>query len=81
LSLEDELLKQRALRIQEIESLGYRAYGRRYDFTHAIPDILAEYGAKTAEELTPEVRVRIAGRVMTLRHMGKAGFAHLQQSG
>ena len=81
MSLEDELLKQRALRIQEIETLGYRAYGRRYDFTHAIPDILAEYSAKTAEELTPEVRVRIAGRVMTLRHMGKAGFAHLQQSG
>ena len=27
------------------------------------------------------MRVRIAGRVMTLRHMGKAGFAHLQQNG
>ena len=81
LSLEDELLKQRALRIHEIEALGYRAYGKRYDFTNTIPEILAEYGAKTAEELTPEVRVRIAGRLMTLRHMGKAGFAHLQQNG
>ena len=46
-----------------------------------MPAILAEYGAKTAEELVPEVRVRIAGRLMTLRHMGKAGFAHVQQSG
>jgi len=27
------------------------------------------------------VRVRVAGRLMTLRHMGKAGFAHLQQNG
>ena len=27
------------------------------------------------------MRVRIAGRVMTIRHMGKAGFAHLQQNG
>src|SRR5205814_5367548 len=44
-------------------------------------EILAGYGAKTAEELTPEVPVRIAGRVMTRRLMGKAGFAHLQQSG
>ena len=25
--------------------------------------------------------MRIAGRVMTIRHMGKAGFAHLQQNG
>jgi lysyl-tRNA synthetase class 2 len=81
LSLEDELLKQRLERIREIEALGYRAYGRRYEFTHTIPDILAAYGAKTAEELTPELRVRSAGRVMQLRHMGKAGFAHLQQNG
>ena len=67
--------------IREIEALGYHPYGRRYEFTHAIPQILASYGAKTAEELTPEVRVRVAGRLMTLRHMGKAGFAHLQQNG
>jgi lysyl-tRNA synthetase class 2 len=81
LSLEDELLKQRLLRIREIEALGYRPYGRRFEFTHAIPAILAGYGAKTAEELVPEVRVRIAGRIMAVRRMGKAGFAHLQQNG
>jgi lysyl-tRNA synthetase class 2 len=81
LSLEDELLRQRLARIQEIEALGYRAYGRRFDLSHTIPEILAQYGQKTAEELTPEIPVRIAGRVMTLRHMGKAGFAHLQQNG
>jgi lysyl-tRNA synthetase class 2 len=81
LSLEDDLLQQRLIRIREIEALGYPAYGRRYEFTHTIPDILAEYGARTAEELVPEVRVRAAGRLMTLRHMGKAGFAHLQQNG
>jgi len=81
LSLEDELLKQRLERIREIEALGYRPYGRRYEFTHTVPEIIAGYGAKTAEELTPEMRVRAAGRVMTLRHMGKAGFAHLQQLG
>src|ERR1039457_4680910 len=69
------------MRIREIEALGYRGYGQRYEFTHTVPAILAEYGAKTAEELTPEVRARIAGRLMTLRHMGKAGFAHVQQNG
>jgi lysyl-tRNA synthetase class 2 len=81
LSLEDDLLKQRLARVREIEALGYRAYGRRFDFTHTIPEILGAYGSKTAEELTPEVRVRVAGRMMTVRHMGKAGFAHLQQNG
>ncbi|HWC97075.1 MAG TPA: lysine--tRNA ligase [Candidatus Sulfopaludibacter sp.] len=81
MSLEDDLLKQRLTRIREIEALGYRAYGKKFDFSHTIPEILAGYGSKTAEELTPEVRVRVAGRLMTLRHMGKAGFAHLQQNG
>ena len=81
MSLEDELLKQRLSRIREIEALGYRAYGQRFEFTHTIPEILAGYGSKSAEELAPEVRVRVAGRLMALRHMGKAGFAHLQQNG
>jgi lysyl-tRNA synthetase class 2 len=81
LSLEDELLKQRLSRIREIEALGFRPYGRRYDFTHTIPEIVAGYSPKTAEELQPEIRVRITGRVMTKRLMGKAGFAHLQQNG
>jgi lysyl-tRNA synthetase class 2 len=81
LSLEDDLLKQRLARIREIEALGQRPYGGRFDFTHTVPGILAGYGSKTAEELVPEVRVRVAGRLMTLRHMGKAGFAHLQQDG
>jgi lysyl-tRNA synthetase, class II len=81
LSLEDDLLKQRLTRIREIEALGYRPYGRKFEFSHTIPEILAGFGARTAEELVPEVRVRVAGRLMTLRHMGKAGFAHLQQNG
>ena len=81
MSLEDDLLKQRLARVAELNAEGHRAYGRRFDFTYTIPDILAEYSAKTAEELTTEMRVRVAGRLMTLRHMGKAGFAHLQQNG
>ena len=60
MSLEDELLKQRLCRIREIEALGYRPYGSRFDFTHTIPEILAGYGTKPAEELVPEVRVRVA---------------------
>jgi Lysyl-tRNA synthetase (class II) len=81
LSLEHDLLKQRLARIQDIEALGFKAYGQRFEFTHTIPAILAEYGGKTAEELAAPVNVRICGRVQTIRRMGKAGFAHLMQSG
>jgi len=81
LSLEQELLEQRLLRIRQIESLGFQAYGHRFEFTHTVGEILAEYGAKPAEELSGQPNVRAAGRLMTIRRMGKAGFAHLQQGG
>jgi lysyl-tRNA synthetase class 2 len=81
LSLEDDLLEQRLHRIREIETLGFRAYGQRFDFTHTIAAIGADYSSKTAEELEPVINVRIAGRVQTIRRMGKAGFAHLAQGG
>jgi len=84
LSLEDDLFAQRLRRTRDIEALGYKPYGQRFDFTHTIPAILAKYGAKTAEELAdlaPDMRMRIAGRIQTIRRMGKAGFMHLMQSG
>jgi lysyl-tRNA synthetase class 2 len=82
LSLEDDLLAQRLNRIREIEALGYRAYGHRFDFTHRVPEILEAYQPRSGPELeAARVVVKIAGRVMTIRRMGKAGFAHLQQDG
>jgi len=81
LSLEDELLEQRVRRAAEIEALGFRAYGQRFDFTHTIPSILVEYGARTEAALAEKPGVRIAGRIQTIRRMGKAGFLHLMQSG
>jgi lysyl-tRNA synthetase class 2 len=79
--LEQELLEQRLERIREIQALGYRPYGQRFDFTHTIPEIRAAYEAKTSEDLAGRIEVRICGRLQTIRRMGKAGFAHLLQNG
>jgi lysyl-tRNA synthetase class 2 len=82
LSLEDNLLEQRVKRIAEIEALGFHAYGHRFDTTHTISQILADYGGRPQEELELEKpHVRIAGRIQTMRRMGKAGFFHLLQLG
>ncbi len=81
LPLEDELLKQRVERTKQIETLGFKAYGHRFDFTHTIPQVLKEFGEKTAEELEPHISVKICGRIQTMRRMGKAGFLHLMQNG
>ncbi len=82
MSLEQEQFEQRFARIREIEALGFRPYGQRFEFTHSVPQVLAEYAAKTAEELeAARPVVRVAGRILTIRRMGKAGFMHLQGAG
>ncbi len=81
MSLEQELLKQRVARIHEIEALGYRGYGKRYDFSHTLPEILEKFSEKTAEELEPRIQVKLCGRIQSLRGKGKAGFMHIAQNG
>ena len=82
LALDDKIYELRRDKLKQIEGLGQLAYPTKYEFTHTIPQILADYTDKTAEQLdNPRVSVRVAGRIMAIRLMGKAGFAHLQQGG
>jgi lysyl-tRNA synthetase class 2 len=82
LALDDKIYEQRRAKLKQIEALGQPTYRTRYDFTHTVEQILADYSARSAEDLEKErVSVCIAGRIMAIRLMGKAGFAHLQQGG
>ncbi len=85
MSIEDELFESRLQRAREMEDAGARPYGQRFDVTHQIPRVLAQFGSKTAEELTPAGQrapgIRVSGRVMTIRRMGKAAFANLAGGG
>ena len=82
MALDEKIYELRREKLKQIEALGQQAYPRKYEFTHTIPQILADHSEKTAEQLeNPRVNVRIAGRIMAIRLMGKAGFAHLQQGG
>src|SRR6201993_3297731 len=82
LALDENIYKLRLQKLRQIEALGQPTYRTKYEFTHTVEQILAQYSAKTAEELEQtRVNVRVAGRIMAIRLMGKAGFAHLQQGG
>jgi lysyl-tRNA synthetase class 2 len=82
LALDDHIYNLRREKLKQIEALGQATYRSKYEFTHTLDQILAEYTPKTAEELEQSrVNVRVAGRIMAIRLMGKAGFAHLQQNG
>jgi lysyl-tRNA synthetase, class II len=70
-----------AIRIQKLKSirdLGYEPYPTFYRNTHTLEDVTKEFGQKTAEQLEhSKHKVRIAGRILTNRPFGKAGFITL----
>lgn len=73
---------QRQKKLEQIVALGHEAYPRSFDWTITPAQISARYEAKSHDELAAEKpEVRTAGRIMTLRLHGKAGFAHIQGDG
>jgi len=84
---ENELIVQRRKNFEAICALGFDPYPHKFARTHTITEIVRAYGhyagTKPPEELervNAELRgvaVRIAGRMMTTRLMGRAAFAHL----
>ena len=82
MGLDDEIYQLRQEKLKRIEALGQPTYRNKYELTHTVEQILDDYSPKTAEELDQaRVNVRVAGRIMAIRLMGKAGFAHIQQGG
>ena len=80
--MEERLNDQEQARFDKLakyRELGVEPFGKRYDFTHSIRDIRAEYGELTAEELSEKhIVVDVAGRLMAIRRMGKAAFVNLK---
>src|SRR5579862_7808496 len=81
-ALDQKIYELRKEKLKQIEALGQRAYPYRFETSHSIPQVIDGYSTKTSEELeAPRVDVQVAGRLMSIRVQGKAGFAHLQQGG
>jgi len=74
--------EQRQKKLEQIRGLGYEAYPREFRWTDTAAALVEQYGQMTGAELEANKReVRLAGRIVSYRLMGKAGFAHLQGSG
>jgi lysyl-tRNA synthetase class 2 len=74
--------EQRQKKLEQIQALGYEGFPREFRWTETAAGVVEKYGGVTAPELeTNRVEVRLAGRIVSFRLMGKAGFAHLQGAG
>jgi lysyl-tRNA synthetase class 2 len=91
LDQDNDQIQQRRRHLEEIAAMGHPTYPHRFDRTHTISQIAGRYqsragkkddeaeAARVNEELKAAEggEVRVAGRIMTMRLMGKAAFAHL----
>ena len=79
--LNDQLLVRRQ-KMEDIRESGLDPFGSRFERTHLSNEIIEKYEGLSKEELDETTHeVKIAGRIMTKRGKGKAGFAHLQDLG
>ncbi|MGC2527735.1 MAG: lysine--tRNA ligase [Candidatus Acidiferrum sp.] len=74
--------EQRQKKLEQIQALGYEPFPREFRWTETPAALVEKYGDKLATELEADKHeIRTAGRLVSVRLMGKAGFAHLQGSG
>ena len=67
---EIEFRRQRLAHLETLKAAGHRPYGRAFARTGPLADVRAGFAEGQA--------VRIAGRVVAVREMGKSIFAHVQ---
>lgn len=76
--LNDQIIVRRQ-KMQTFRDNGIDPFGARFERSHLSKDIISQYSEFSKEELEEAAyEVVIAGRIMTKRGKGKAGFAHLQ---
>ncbi len=76
---EQELIRMGKLK--DLEELGVDPFGGRFDIKHYSEALKAEFEEISKEDLAEkEIQVSVAGRIMTKRGKGKAGFMHIQDN-
>ncbi|MFS0985026.1 lysine--tRNA ligase [Enterococcus durans] len=76
--LNDQMLVRRQ-KMEQLRENGIDPFGKRFERTHNSAELHELFDPRTKEELTEMgLTASVAGRMMTRRGKGKAGFAHLQ---
>jgi len=74
---EEEIRKERLRKLKELERLGINPYPYKYEQKNLASEIHQKYKSIKPEEKSKE-RVKVAGRLLSIRRHGKINFAHLQ---
>jgi lysyl-tRNA synthetase, class II len=75
----NDQLRVRREKLHKLKEMGIDPFGKRFERTHKAQELFDLYGGLSKEELEEkQIKVSVAGRIMTKRGKGKAGFAHIQ---
>ncbi|MRH44956.1 lysine--tRNA ligase [Aquibacillus halophilus] len=75
----NDLMRVRREKLQSYKDQGLDPFGDKYVRTHLAEQLKQEYDQFSKEDLEEKaIEATIAGRIMTKRGKGKAGFAHIQ---
>ncbi|HLC63603.1 MAG TPA: lysine--tRNA ligase [Candidatus Nanoarchaeia archaeon] len=74
---ENQLIAQRLEKLKALYEKGINPYPYKFEQKNHAIEILEKFKKLKKEEHT-QSKVAVAGRIMTLRPMGKAGFLHIQ---
>ena len=74
---EEQLIKQRLDKLDKIRRLGINPYPYKFEVKNFSDEILKKYSKLKNEQKTKDKAV-LAGRIITLRPMGKIAFGHIQ---
>ncbi len=78
IELNDQLVVRRE-KLKKLFDSGLDPFGGRFERTHTAIEMESQFEGLSKEQLEEEeIEVTIAGRIMTKRGKGKAGFAHIQ---
>ena len=74
--------EQRLKKLEQIQALGFDPYPYQFRWSDTITALVEKHATHSAGELEAgKQELRVAGRIVSMRLMGKAGFAHLQGGG
>jgi len=72
---EERIVAQRIEKAKKLKELGYEPYAYKYEVNAKAGELVERFGG---EEELPQEEFSLAGRIVSLRIMGKASFFHIQ---
>jgi lysyl-tRNA synthetase, class II len=72
----ESLIAQRREKLQKLQASGVNPYPYHFDRTHTLAELAREFAGPLPEHGSDKM-IRTAGRIMTIREMGKSCFAHI----